>query len=103
MCSLDYEFVVNLGCVLGNPAYILLCLNGHMTTYSGFVDGSICYTMNLTSASRVLYSPTNDLLRSGGTCLGPTMNNIVEYHAVIGLLIESLTSNVSHIRVYLDS
>ena len=30
------------------------------------------------------------------------MDNILEYHAVIGLLTKSLTSGVSQIRVYLD-
>ena len=27
LCSLDCDFVVNVGFVLGNPSYIVLCLN----------------------------------------------------------------------------
>ena len=27
MCRLDCDFVVNVGCVLVNPAYIVFCLN----------------------------------------------------------------------------
>ena len=33
-----------------------------MTTYSGFVDGSIRYTLNLASMAWVLYSPNGDLV-----------------------------------------
>ena len=39
----------------------------------------------------------------GGTCLGPSTNNLTEYHAVIGLLMKPLTNDVREIRVYLDS
>ena len=67
------------------------------------MDGTIRHTMNLGSAAWVLYSPTGDLLSSRGTYLGSTTNNLPEYHAVIGLLTESLTNCVSYIRVYLDS
>ena len=94
---------MNVRCVLGKPAYIVLCLNGQMTTYSGFADGASRYTMNLASTAWVLYSPTDDLVSSGGTCLSPATNNLAKYHAMIGFLPEALTSNVSQIRVYLDS
>ena len=39
----------------------------------------------------------------GGICLGLATNNIVEYHAVTGLLTKTIASDVIHIRVYLDS
>ena len=87
MCSLDCDFVMNVGFILGKPYYIVLCLNEHMTTYFGFMDGSSRYTLNLTSTTWVLYSPTSYLLILGGNCLGLAMNNLVEYHAIIGLLI----------------
>ena len=74
-----------------------------MTTYCGFVDGDSHYTLNLTSGAWVLYSPTDDLVRSRGTCLGPSTNNLIEYHLVIGLLTEALSKDVSQVRVYLDS
>ena len=70
-----------------------------MVTYSSFADG----VSHLASAAWVLYSPTSDLVSSGGTCLGPTTNNIAEYHAVIRLLTKSLSNNVIYIMVYLDS
>ena len=65
MCSLDCEFVVNVICVLGNPTYIVLCLNGQMIAYFGFVDGASCYIVNFASIAWVLYSPTGDLVISG--------------------------------------
>ena len=74
-----------------------------LTTYIGFADGANHYTLNLASATWVLYSPTGDLVISGGTCLGPATNNLVDYHAVIGLLKKSLANDVREIRVYLDS
>ena len=74
-----------------------------MTTFIGFVYGANHYTLNLASGAWVMYSPTSDLVSSGGTCLGPATNNLTEYHAVIGLLIESMANDVPEIRVYLDS
>ena len=43
------------------------------------------------------------MVSSGGVCLGLSTNNLVEYHAVIGLLTEALANDVRDIRVYLDS
>ena len=74
-----------------------------MATYTNFTDGVNHYTLNLASESWVLYSPTGDLVSSGGTCLGLSTKNLAEYHAVIGLLMEALDNDVRDIRVYLDS
>ena len=78
-------------------------LDAHMTFYSRFTYGLSRHTLNLASAAWVLYSPTGDLVRSSGTYLGPTMNNLIEYHVVIGLLTKAFSNNVSWVRVYLDS
>ena len=74
-----------------------------MTTFTGFVDDASRYTLNLTSAAWVLNSPTGDLVSSGGVCLGPSTNNLADYLAVIGLLMEALANDVREIRVYLVS
>ena len=74
-----------------------------MTTFTSFVNGANRYTLNLSSATWVLYSPTNDLVSSRGILLGPSTNNLVEYQAVIELLTEALANDVREIRVYLDS
>ena len=74
-----------------------------MTTFNGFTNGANRYTLNLASTAWVLYSPTGDLVSSRGVCLGPSTTNLAEYHAVIGLLTKSLSSDVREIRVYLES
>ena len=74
-----------------------------MTTFTGFANGANRYTLNLASLSWVLYSPTSDLVSSGGILLGPSTNNLAEYQAVVGLLMEALDYYVREIRVYLDS
>ena len=74
-----------------------------MTNFIGFVDGANRYTLNLASTTWELYSPTRELVSSGGIILGPSTNNLVEYHAMIGLLTEALANEGREIRVYLDS
>ena len=66
-----------------------------MTDFTGFRDGANHYMLNIASTNWVMYSPIGDLVSSGGVCLGPPTNNLVEYHVVIGLLMEALSSNVT--------
>jgi hypothetical protein len=40
---------------------------------------------------------------SGGVCLGPSMNNVVEYSVVIELLRNSISHGVRSLEVHLDS
>ena len=89
--------------MFSKPTYVCPMSNGHMTIFSGFMDGANHYTLNLASATWVLYSLTSDLVSSRCVFLGPSTNNLVEYHAVIGLLSKSLANDVREIRVYLDS
>ena len=74
-----------------------------MTSFIGFAYGANRYTLNLASVAWVLYSPTSEPVSSGGIVLGPSTNNLVEYQAVIRLLMEALDNDVREIRVYLDS
>ena len=74
-----------------------------MTSFIGFSDGAHRYTLNLTLEAWVLYSLTSELVSSGGVLLGPFTNNLVEYQAVIELLMKSLANVVREIRVYIDS
>ena len=50
----------------------------------GYVDGAS--RSQATSATWVIFSPTNELVSSRGISLGTVTNNIVEYNVVIGLL-----------------
>ena len=74
-----------------------------MNFFNSFANGANRYMLNLASTAWVMYSPTSDLVSSGGIILGPSTNNLAEYQAVIGLLMEALANDVREIRVYLDS
>ena len=74
-----------------------------MTSFYSFANGANRYTLNLASTTWVLYSPTSELVSSGGILLGPSSNNLAEYKAVIRLLTEALANDVREIRVYLHS
>ena len=71
--------------------------------YIGFVDGANRHTCNLASAAWVIYSPSRQLVTSGGTCLGPASNNVAEYRVVIELLWDSLSRGITQLEVHLDS
>ena len=51
----------------------------------------------------MVYSPTDELLSSGGVYLGPATNNVAEYHAIIELLIEAISLGVTQLITNLDS
>ena len=74
-----------------------------MTSFIGFANGSHRYTLNLASTTWVVYSTTSDMVSSMSILLGPSTNNLAEYDAVIGLVMESLDNDVREIRVYLHS
>ena len=100
MCFLSsVVFSVDTRCVFSQPYLYSPMFNGQITTYTSFADGANHYTLNLASTAWVLYSPTSDMVSSGGTYLGPATNNLAEYHVVIGLLTEALANDVRKIRV----
>jgi ribonuclease HI len=59
------------------------------------MDGASRHTQNIAS--------TTYLMRWSVQQLGPTTNNMVEYHAVIGLLTQASSLGISRIIVNLDS
>ena len=71
--------------------------------FYGFADGACCHTLNLSSATWVLYSPAKDLVSSGAVCIGPTTDNTAEYRAVIGLLTKSASQDIRDLVVLMDS
>ena len=66
-------------------------------------DGSCRQTLNLASVAWVLYSLAKYLVSSGAVCIGPATNNIAEYRAVIGLLIEVASQDFRNLVVLMDS
>ena len=71
--------------------------------FVGFADGTSRHTCNLASAAWVIYSPSRQLVSSGGTFLGPATNNLAEYMAVIELLWDVVSCGITQLEVRLDS
>jgi hypothetical protein len=71
--------------------------------YIGFVDGVICSTQNLTSASWEIYAPTDELISLHSVFLGRATNNITKYSSFIELLSGVVSHGIRHLIVQLDS
>ena len=69
----------------------------------GFADGASHHTQNSTSAAWVIYTPMVQVLSSGGICLRPYSNNVVEYSAIIELLRDAISHGVLSLEVRLNS
>jgi ribonuclease HI len=70
--------------------------------FFGFADGASRHTRNIASEAWVIYQ-FDEVVSSGGICLGPATNNMAEYHAVTGLLTQASSLSISRIIIYLDS
>ena len=71
--------------------------------FVGFADGASRHTCNLASAAWVIYSPSGQLVASGGVCLGRATNNVAEYRVVIELLWDFLSRGITQLEVRLNS
>lgn len=71
--------------------------------YTEFADGASRHTLNLASATWVIYEPSGQLLSSGSSCLGPSTNNITKYSSIIELLLDVVSHGIQHLVVHLDS
>ena len=71
--------------------------------FIGFADGTSRHTCNLASAIGVIYSPSKQLVSSGGTFLGLSTNNVDEYRKVIDLLWDATLHGITHLEVRIDS
>jgi hypothetical protein len=93
-----FLFFVCVNCL----GYFLSCfmldlqMSSSSSVYVGYVDGASCSTQNIASTAWVIFSPTDELVSSGGVYLGPATNNIAEYSVVIELLSEALTLGIHH-------
>ena len=68
-----------------------------------FTDGASHHTQHSASAAWVIYTPTGQVLSSGGVCLRPYSYNVVEYSVVIDPLRDSISHGVLSLEVRLDS
>ena len=86
---------------------ISFCFFWHMSmessTYIGFADGASHHIQHSSSVVWVIYTPTVQVLSSGGICLWPSSNNVVEYSAIIELLQDAISNGVLSLEVRLDS
>jgi hypothetical protein len=73
------------------------------SVYLGFTGGANHHTRKLASTAWVVYSPEVLLVSSGGVCLGPSMNNVVEYSVIIELLCDAISHGIHSLEVRLDS
>ena len=73
------------------------------SVYIGFADGTSRHTQNSASTTWVIYTPTGQVLSSGGICLWPSINNVAEYSAVIELLHDAISHGVHSLEVRIDS
>jgi ribonuclease HI len=71
--------------------------------YLGFANEANRHTWNLASIAWVVYSPEGLLVCSGGVCLAPSTNNVVEYSVVIELLRDAISHGTRSLEVCLDS
>ena len=71
--------------------------------FIGFADGTSYHTCNLASTAWVIYSPSGQLVSSGGACVGLITNSMVEYSEFIELLWDATLHGISHLEVRLDS
>ena len=71
--------------------------------FYGFLDGACYHTLNLASASWVLYSPAHDIVSLGALCIGPSTNNITDYKAAIGILTKVASRDIRDLVIFMDS
>ena len=78
-----------------------ICWLFHMSSkmFVSFANGASRHTCILALAVWVIYSPSGQLVASGGACLGPASNNAVEYRAVIELLWDALSHGITQLEV----
>ena len=72
------------------------------STYIGFTDGMSHHTQHSTYAAWVIYTPMGQVLSSGGVCLWPSSNNVVDYSAVSELLWDSILHGILSLEVHID-
>ena len=73
------------------------------STFIGFSDGASRHTQHSAFTAWVIYTPMGYVLSSGGVCLQPSSNNVVEYSVIIELLRDAISHGVLSLEVHLDS
>ena len=87
-----------IGFVISFPFFWRMSMES--STFIGFADGASRHTQN---SAVTLKTPMGRALSSGGVCLRPSSNNVVEYSVVIELLRDAISHCVLSLEVLLDS
>ena len=72
-------------------------------SHFGFANGASRHTCNLASVAWVIHYPSRQFLVLRGVCIGPNLNNVAKYTAVVNLLSEEISLVVYLLVLYLDS
>ena len=94
-------FLIVIGFVIGFHFFWQMLIES--STYIGFTNGASHHTQHSSSTTWVIYTPMGQVLSSGGVCLWPSSNNVVEYSAIIELLQNVISHGVLSLEVRLDS
>jgi ribonuclease HI len=90
-----------MGVSLFMSSFSLWKMSSESVVFFGFMDGARRHTRRLASVAWVICMPQGQFLSSRGICLGDSVNNVVEYNAMIELLCDTLSHGISHLWVYL--
>ena len=91
--ALDLSFLY-FSFLVGCDHFLGLQMTSESVVYTRFADGASHHTLNLASATLVIYESFSQLLSSGSACLGPSTNNIAEYSAIIELLLDAISHKI---------
>ena len=72
-------------------------------TFLGYVDGANHGSWSITSTAWVIFTPSSQVLSSGGSFLGLVTNNVAEYSTSIELIVKANTLVIQQIIIKLDS
>ena len=68
------------------------------SVYIGLANVSSRHTQISASTAWVIYTPTSQVLSSGGVCLQPSSKNVAKYSVIIELLHDAISHGVSPLR-----
>ena len=78
-------------------------MSDFLETFVGYADKASRRTRNLSSTAWAIFDPSGELVSFRGICIGQSMNNIIEYSALIELLSDTILHGIRQLTVRLDS
>ena len=72
----------------------MLQMSNLLESFVGYANGASRSLWNLSSVAWAIFGPSGELVSFKGVCIGRSMNNIVEYSALIELLSNAITHGI---------